>query len=114
MDCWHDEIQNATSEAQVMKGASDFLRLWAPRGMDPEVLGLKALRIDRSDDIERVKTRLAGLPSEGSTPTHSHLRELAEYFFHAAERLSDIRRAHDRPVPIPYLREPVARPSAQS
>ena len=113
MDCWHDEIENATSEAQVMKGASDFLRLWAPRGMDPATLGLRALRIECSDDIERVKSRLVDRPTEESKPAQSHVRELAEYFSHAANRLSEIRRARSRPAsPIPYLREP-ARPGAQ-
>jgi len=114
MDCWHDEIDNAASEAELMKGASDFLRLWAPRDLAPATLGLRAMRIECSDDIERVKARLSDTPAQTTTKTDAHLRELAGYFFHAASRLAEIRRSRAGAVsPIAYLRETAgARPSA--
>jgi hypothetical protein len=116
MDCWHHEIDNAASEAELMKGASDFLRLWAPRELAPGSLGLRALRIDCSDDIERVRSRLADTPAQPATKSDAHLRELAGYFFHAAARLAEIRRSKAAAAsPISCLREPAApRPSAQS
>jgi hypothetical protein len=116
MDCWHDEIDKAASEAELMKGASDFLRLWTPRDMAPVSLGLRAMRIECSDDIERVKSRLSGMLVQSATKSHAHVRELAGYFFHAATRLAEIRRSHAAPTsPIAYLRESSgARPSAQS
>ncbi|HEX4781712.1 MAG TPA: hypothetical protein VH301_13205 [Usitatibacter sp.] len=93
MDCWHDEIDNAVSEAELMKGASDFLRLWTPRELAPSSLGLRALRIESSDDIERVKSRLSDAPAQAATRSDFHMRELAGYFSHAATRLAEIRRS---------------------
>lgn len=107
MDCWHHEIEKATSEAQVVKSASDYLVLWAPRELEPTKLGLNALRIDSCDDIERVKSHLADSPASANpvTPRQAHLRELADYFWHASTRIGELRRSRVRPAtPIPYLR----------
>jgi hypothetical protein len=107
MDCWHDEIENATSEAEVVKSAADYLALWAPREIPPIILGLKSLRIESSEDIVRVKENLADSPAKSRSlpPEMSHLRELADYFGHAASRIGEIRRRQARGIsPISYLR----------
>ena len=31
MNCWHREIENATTEAEVAQSASDYLTLWGPQ-----------------------------------------------------------------------------------
>jgi hypothetical protein len=107
MDCWHHEIDKATSEAEVVRSAGDYLVLWAPREIAPTTLGLSALRIENCDDIERVKSHLADSPAAATaaTPQQAHLRELADYFWHAASRIGELRRSRAQAAtPIPYLR----------
>jgi hypothetical protein len=93
MDCWHHEIETATSEAEVVRNAGEYLLLWAPRELSAGALGLPRMRIESTDDIERVSDRLAhtALPLD-RTPQAAHLRELARYFRHAATRLGELRR----------------------
>ena len=54
MDCWHHEIEKATSEAEVVRSASDYLALWAPRELPPWSLGLSEMRICAGGDIEHI------------------------------------------------------------
>ena len=93
MDCWHHEIDNATSEAEVVKSASDYLKLWAPREIAPWRLGLSEMRIADRGDIERVKFHLASTPpkSKPASASESHLRELAGYFAHASSKIGELR-----------------------
>lgn len=94
MDCWHHEIEKATTEDDVVRSASDYLQLWAPRELDPMQLGLIDMQIDSPDDIERVKRWLADKEPAAVSPTHSaHLKELTGYFWHAASRLGEIRQS---------------------
>ena len=101
MDCWHDEIDRAGTEADVVKSASDYLFLWAPQELAPVTQGWRDLRIETSADIERLKTWLIeGLASAHSiAPQAAALRELASYFWHAAARIDDIRRSRVHIVP---------------
>jgi hypothetical protein len=105
MDCWHHEIDKATTTAQVVKCAGDYLALWAPRELEPLAFGLVEMRIESTDDIERVKRWLTdNKASAYSNPSHAaHLRELAGYFWHASSRLAELRAipAHLPPA-IPY------------
>jgi hypothetical protein len=95
MDCWHHEIDKATTEDQVVKCASDYLVLWAPRELEPLALGLVEMRIENTEDIERVKRWLTdSRASAYSNVSHAaHLRELAGYFWHASSRVAEIRGA---------------------
>src|SRR5712691_10768709 len=94
MDCWHHEIDKATTEEEVVKCAGDYLALWAPRELEPLALGLVEKSIESAEDVERVKRWLTdNKPSAYSNPSHAaHLRELAGYFWHAASRVDEIRR----------------------
>jgi hypothetical protein len=56
------------------------------------------MRIECCDDIERVKSHLANRPATPANATEAHLRELAEYFLHAASRIGEIRRGQMRPA----------------
>jgi hypothetical protein len=94
MDCWHHEIDKATSEAEIVKSASEYLDLWAPRDLPPIILGLSTLRIENGDDVFRVKENLADSPAKSRSlpPEQSHLREIADYFGHAASRIGQLRK----------------------
>jgi hypothetical protein len=108
MDCWHHEIDKATSEEAVVRCASDYLALWAPRELEPLALGLVEMRIQSADDVERVKLWLTdNLASAYSNPSHAaHLRELAAYFWHAASRLDEVKAPLVRPpVSATYYRQ---------
>ena len=94
MDCWHHEIDKASTEDEVVKSASDYLLLWAPRELDPMQVGLVDMSIESPDDIERVKSWLSDHESHAVSPTYSaHMKELTGYFWHAASRLGEIRQA---------------------
>ena len=94
MDCWHHEIEKATSEAEVLKSASDYLVLWTPREIPPWRLGLSEMRIADREDIERVRFHLSERPANAKPAStgESHLRELAHYFSRASERIVELRR----------------------
>lgn len=88
MDCWHREIEQANTEAEVASRASDYLALWAPRELEPLTLGWREVRVDCPADVETVKAWLLESPAIGPT---DELHDLAGYFWHAAERIERIR-----------------------
>jgi hypothetical protein len=99
MDCWRHELETAASEAEIMKCATDYLRLWAPREMNARALGLDDLKIRSTGDIETVKRRLADAPqpfSDSKTREGSHVRELADYFWRASARIGELRGVRSR------------------
>jgi hypothetical protein len=89
MDCWHEEIDRATTEADVIRHARDYLWLWAPGELTPVTLGKRELKVESAADIARIKRWLTETPQ---------LRELARYFWHAATRIDAIRRTRLRLV----------------
>ena len=94
MDCWHHEIDKATTEDDVVRSASDYLQLWAPRELDPMQLGLIDMSIESPADIERVKRWLSDPSPMAVNPSHdAHLKELTGYFWHAASRLGELRQS---------------------
>jgi hypothetical protein len=52
------------------------------------------MRIESGEDIVRVSERLGPGPAreDRKSPSSAHLRELAQYFRHAATRLVELRR----------------------
>jgi hypothetical protein len=95
MDCWHHEIDKATTEDEVVKSAADFLALWAPQELAPLTLGWRDLRIEDASDVERMKQWLVESVSSAHSisPHAAALRELASYFWHAAFRIHELRRS---------------------
>jgi hypothetical protein len=83
MDCWHDEIDRATNEAQVLKAAREYLALWGTQELAPVTRGWRELRVESAADLERVK---------GWLTECVQLHELARYFWHAATRIDELRR----------------------
>jgi hypothetical protein len=61
-------------------------------------LGLDELKIRSTDDIEIVKRRLTDAPAfvDAKTRAGAQVRELADYFWRAAARIGELRRAHAR------------------
>jgi hypothetical protein len=98
MDCWHHEIDRAPNEAEVVKGAADYLFLWAPQELAPLSLGWRDLRVEDAADVERMKQWLVeGVASAHSISPHAAaLRDLASYFWHAAFRIQELRRSRLR------------------
>ena len=93
MDWWRDELEKATSQDEVLRGATDFLQCWAPRELDPMNLGLIEMRIESPEDIDRVRRSLDKrhtLPQTNATQ-EAHLRELASYLCHAASKVEELR-----------------------
>jgi hypothetical protein len=105
MDCWHHEIDRARTEDEVVRKASDYLFLWAPQELAPLTQGWREIRVETAADIERVKRwlteSLAG--AQSMAPYAAQLRELANYFWHAAARIAEIRAHHSFSRPFPLL-----------
>jgi hypothetical protein len=94
MDCWHHEIDKARTEDEVVRSASDYLMLWAPRELDPMRGGVVDMSIESPADIERVKSWISDHESTAVSPTYTaHMKELSGYFRHASSRLGEIRQA---------------------
>ena len=95
MDCWHREIERSRTEAEVVAGASDFMALWSSRELEPVTLGWRRVGIENVDDIERMKKWLVeDLGGQVMVqPGARTLRELGDYFWHASERIREIRRS---------------------
>lgn len=91
MDCWHQEIERAATEEEVVRSASDYLFLWAPQELAPLTQGWRDLRVDSAADIERIKRWLIEGLFGATGPAANQLRELANYFWHAAARITEIR-----------------------
>ena len=95
MDCWQDEIRRATTEAEVVNKAADYLTLWAEVELEPLTQGWRDFTIENAADVERVKRWLVESvnASQSLAPNASELRELASYFWHAAARIGELRDA---------------------
>jgi hypothetical protein len=93
MDCWHQEIERAATEDEVVRSASDYLFLWAPQELAPLTQGWREWKVESAADVERVKRWLTeGLYGAHSlAPAAAQLRELANYFWHACARIAEIR-----------------------
>lgn len=95
MDCWEQDLEKARTEAEVLRSATDYLQLWAPRELDPMNLGLVELRIESPADIERVRRCLKAGPAmpEMTTRQAAHLKQLASFLGEAAQRVTELRSA---------------------
>jgi hypothetical protein len=55
MDCWHQEIERANTEADVVTRARDYLVLWSPHELAPIARDSRTLSIESGADIDRLK-----------------------------------------------------------
>jgi hypothetical protein len=95
MDCWHREIDRASTEDEVVARAKDYLVLWAPSELEPLVRSERTLQLEDGADIVRYQRRLAEgyFEARCSPPRAEQFQELSSYFWHAAARIREIRRA---------------------
>jgi hypothetical protein len=95
MDCWQQQIRGASSEADVVRLAADYLALWAPGELAPIQQGWRDFTISSAADVERVKRWLVESvnSAQALAPNAGELRELASYFWHAAVRIGELRSA---------------------
>lgn len=95
MDCWHRELDRATTEDQIVGNAKDYLHLWAPQELAPLTLGRREVRIDSAADLERWKAWLTQRLSSTLTIERNlaELGQLTDYLWHAADRIGEIRRS---------------------
>jgi hypothetical protein len=93
MDCWHREIERSQTEAEVVRGAGEFLALWSPRELSPVTHGWREVSISNTDDLERLKKWLIEDLGVGvsAQPEAQPLRELGDYLWHASARIREIR-----------------------
>ena len=89
MDCWHREIENSGTEAEVVANARDFLALWSPRELAPVTLGWRDIAIENADDIGRVKRWIVEDLSPAAEA--ASLSELGDYLWHADHRIRELR-----------------------
>jgi hypothetical protein len=94
MDIWHNEINRATTEEEVVRSARDYLTMWSPQELAPLVRDCSDVRVRSSSDIERLKAS-----AFNAAPLNANMDELATYLWSAASRIGEIRRARFSVVP---------------
>lgn len=95
MDCWHREIDRANTETEVVARAKDYLVLWSPNELQPLMHSDSNLHIEDGADIVRYQRRLAEgyFEARCAPPRAEQYQELSSYFWHAAARIRELRRA---------------------
>ena len=95
MKSWLDDIDHASSEAQVLAAARDYCSLIHPRDLDALPGDCRAIRLESDDDLpavsEKLASQLAALPRARARDVDK-LRELVAYLARASQRLGELRK----------------------
>jgi len=93
MKSWLDDIDHATSEAQVVAAVRDYCSLVHPRDLDPLPSECRAIHIETDDDLPQLSARLARELAmlRGRAHETDKLRDLVTYLSHASQRLGELR-----------------------
>lgn len=93
MKSWLDDIDHATSEAQILAAARDYCSLINPRDLDALPSEYRAIRLDNDDDLPAVSERLASQLAalRGRSGDVDKLRDLVTYLSRASQRLGELR-----------------------
>lgn len=93
MDCWHRELERASTESDVVQNAKDFLALWSPQELAPLTLGWRDVTVESADDVERLKKWVVeDIGGElSAAPEAANLLPLGDYLWHAATRIGELR-----------------------
>lgn len=93
MKSWLEEIDQATSEAQLVTTTRDLCSLYSPRELAPFPEDCRVIRIDGSADIPRWREKLRrNLESaRAKAENGAKLDDLVQAFEHASERLGTLR-----------------------
>jgi hypothetical protein len=95
MNTWLKEIERATTEAQVVASARDYVSLYSPPELAPLPEDCRQIRIEDQADIPRWREKLSkGYETAHDAPNADRLAELVSYLSRAAERLGEIGTSH--------------------
>jgi len=95
MNSWLRDIDRATTEAEILAHAQDYLSLVHPRDLAVLPEDLRTIRIERETDITAWSERLA----KGCASVQAHesdvarVQEMVSYLSKAADRLGQIRQS---------------------
>ena len=94
MKSWLDDIDHATSEAQVIAAARDYCSLIHPRDLDALPSESRAIRIETDEDLPAVSQRLASefAALRGRASDVDKLGDLVMYLSRASQRLGELRK----------------------
>ena len=95
MKSWLDDIDHATSEAQVLAAARDYCSLIHPRDLDALPSDCRAFRIESDEDLPAVSARLSleFCALRGRSREDERLRDLVSYLSRASQRLGELRKS---------------------
>ena len=93
MKSWFEEIDQATTEAQLVATTRDLCSLYSPRELAPFPEDCRVIRIDGSSDIPRWREKLARniAAARERAENSAKLDDLVMCFEHASERLGSLR-----------------------
>ena len=93
MKSWFQEIDHATTEAQLVATTRDICALYSPRELTPFPEDCRVIRIDGSADIPRWREKLARNleKARAQAENAAKLDELVQCFEHASDRLGALR-----------------------
>jgi hypothetical protein len=98
MKSWLEEIDRATTEAQLVATTRDLCSLYSPRELSPLPEDCRVIRIDGGADIPRWREKLARTVAQARDRAESpaKLDDLVQCFEHASQRLGTLR----NPAPV--------------
>lgn len=100
MKSWLEEIDQATTEAQLVATTRDLCSLYSPRELAPFPEDCRVIRIDGSSDIPRWREKLARNieAARARADNAAKLEDLVCCFEHASERLGSLRNPALSPI----------------
>ena len=95
MDTWFREIERATTEDEVVAQARDYCVLLHPRDLAGLPDDIKAIRIEGSEDIPRLRERLEACGAARDRAFDGRkIGDLMDYLSRASARLGEIAPRH--------------------
>lgn len=94
MNSWLRAIDRANTKDELVAQARDFCALLHPRDLAALPEDVRAIHIDKPDDIPRLRSRLAacGASARERAFDSERIGDLLSYMEHAGERLEQISR----------------------
>lgn len=93
MKTWLKEIERATTAAEVVASARDYVSLYSPVELAPLPEDCRQIRIEEQADIPRWREKLVRgyEAARRDAPNAERLQALVSYLSRADERLGEIR-----------------------
>jgi hypothetical protein len=92
MNAWFNDIDRATTQAQIVAHARDYCALVNPRDLAPLPETCRAIRIDNDADIHRLREQIAeGYAEVRDQATEvDRVRDLIDFLSKASDRLEKL------------------------